>query len=77
MTLDWGDTIATSASPQAALHAAGAGVQAVRIVMDESFSSAFCADRHCNGRIVSFLKGGYNLAALAESVEEHLTALTS
>ena len=45
VVLDWGDTIATSASPQAALHAAGAGVQAVRMVMDESFSSAFCAVR--------------------------------
>jgi acetoin utilization deacetylase AcuC-like enzyme len=36
-----------------------------------------CAARHCNGRIVSFLEGGYNLAALAESVEEHLIALTA
>jgi acetoin utilization deacetylase AcuC-like enzyme len=41
VALDWGDTVATSESPQAALHAAGAGVQAVRMVMGESFSSAF------------------------------------
>jgi acetoin utilization deacetylase AcuC-like enzyme len=45
VALDWGDTVATSESPQAALHAAGAGVQAVRMVMGESFSSAFCAVR--------------------------------
>lgn len=34
-----------------------------------------CANRHCQGRIVSFLEGGYDLKALAESVEEHLKAL--
>ncbi|MCP4569380.1 MAG: histone deacetylase [FCB group bacterium] len=43
--LDWGDTIATSATPQAALHAAGAGVQAVRLVLEGKLSSAFCAVR--------------------------------
>jgi len=34
-----------------------------------------CADRHCRGRILSMLEGGYDLPALAESVEYHLTAL--
>jgi len=34
-----------------------------------------CADRHCPGRIVSLLEGGYNLEALAESVEAHLAGL--
>ena len=34
-----------------------------------------CADRHCQGRIVSLLEGGYNLEALAESVEAHLAGL--
>ncbi len=33
------------------------------------------AARHCDGRIVSILEGGYNLSALAESVEQHLKAL--
>ncbi|MCB2046974.1 MAG: histone deacetylase family protein [Novosphingobium sp.] len=33
------------------------------------------ADRHCDGRIVSTLEGGYDLAALAESVVAHLRAL--
>lgn len=34
-----------------------------------------CADRHCGGRILSMLEGGYDLPALAESVEYHLAAL--
>lgn len=33
------------------------------------------ADRHCGGRIVSTLEGGYDLAALAESVLAHVRAL--
>jgi acetoin utilization deacetylase AcuC-like enzyme len=33
------------------------------------------ASTHCNGRIVSLLEGGYNLDALARSVEAHLTSL--
>ena len=33
------------------------------------------ADVHCNGRVVSCLEGGYNLEALAESVEAHLETL--
>jgi acetoin utilization deacetylase AcuC-like enzyme len=43
--LDWGDTVATPASPQAALHAAGAGVQAARMVLSGELSAAFCAVR--------------------------------
>ncbi|MFT5095533.1 MAG: acetoin utilization deacetylase AcuC-like enzyme [Porticoccaceae bacterium] len=31
------------------------------------------ADEYCNGRCVSLLEGGYNVQALAESVEQHLT----
>jgi acetoin utilization deacetylase AcuC-like enzyme len=31
------------------------------------------ADENCNGRCVSLLEGGYNVQALAESVEQHLT----
>ena len=30
---------------------------------------------HCNGRIISFLEGGYDLKALSESIIEHLKAL--
>ncbi len=33
------------------------------------------ADRHCNGRIVSMLEGGYDLEALAESASAHVAAL--
>ena len=33
------------------------------------------AHRHCQGRIVSCLEGGYNLNALARSVEAHIRAL--
>jgi acetoin utilization deacetylase AcuC-like enzyme len=33
------------------------------------------ADRHCNGRIVSVLEGGYHLRALGRSVVQHLIAL--
>ena len=33
------------------------------------------ANQTCNGKIVSILEGGYNLNALAESVNEHVNAL--
>ncbi len=33
------------------------------------------ARKHCQGRLVSFLEGGYNLAALADSVELHVEEL--
>ena len=33
------------------------------------------ASRHANGRVVSVLEGGYDLSALARSVEVHLRAL--
>jgi acetoin utilization deacetylase AcuC-like enzyme len=35
------------------------------------------ADRHCEGRIVSLLEGGYDLEALAASVAAHVAALMS
>lgn len=35
------------------------------------------AEKHCGGRIVSVLEGGYDLQALARSVEKHLEALLS
>ena len=33
------------------------------------------ADEFCGGRLVSLLEGGYDLGALARSVEVHLRAL--
>jgi acetoin utilization deacetylase AcuC-like enzyme len=33
------------------------------------------ANHHCQGRLVSFLEGGYNLHALSNSVEAHVNAL--
>ena len=33
------------------------------------------ADKHCNGRIVSVLEGGYDLEGLSRSVAAHVTAL--
>ena len=35
------------------------------------------AEKHCKGRIVSMLEGGYDIHALAESVEEHVAALAT
>ncbi|HYM59420.1 MAG TPA: histone deacetylase [Thermoanaerobaculia bacterium] len=36
-----------------------------------------CAGRHCGGRILSLLEGGYDMEGLAASVAEHVTALAS
>tara|TARA_B110000914_G_scaffold222681_2_gene236654 strand:+ start:1161 stop:2114 length:954 start_codon:yes stop_codon:yes gene_type:complete len=33
------------------------------------------ANKHCQGRIISFLEGGYDLVALSESVTEHMYGL--
>lgn len=33
------------------------------------------ADLHAQGRVISVLEGGYNLPALARSVEAHLQAM--
>jgi acetoin utilization deacetylase AcuC-like enzyme len=33
------------------------------------------ADRHCGGRIVSLLEGGYDLTGLADSVSAHVATL--
>ena len=42
-------------------------------------TKALCdlANRHCNGRVVSLLEGGYDLDALAQSAAAHVTALMS
>ena len=36
---------------------------------------AAAADRHCQGRVVSTLEGGYNLRAPGRGVVRHLVAL--
>lgn len=74
--LDWGDTVATPASPQAALHAAGAGVQAVRMVLAGELSSAFCAVRppghHAErARAMGFCIFNNIAIAAASLIEEH------
>ena len=33
------------------------------------------AERYCAGKIISALEGGYNLNALARSVERHISVL--
>jgi acetoin utilization deacetylase AcuC-like enzyme len=33
------------------------------------------ANRHCSGRLVSLLEGGYHLTSTALSIEAHLQAL--
>ncbi|MBL0264790.1 MAG: histone deacetylase [Leptospiraceae bacterium] len=45
----------------------------------EQFTEIICkkAKEICQGRIISFLEGGYELEALAESVEAHLAVLKS
>jgi len=50
-------------------------------VTDEGFAEMTqivrsLAETHCGGRIVSCLEGGYNLAALARSVQQHLLELS-
>ena len=35
------------------------------------------ADIHCEGRVISFLEGGYDLLALSESIKHHLLALNN
>ena len=36
-----------------------------------------CAERHCDGKIISILEGGYNLEALKSSVAVHLQVLAT
>jgi acetoin utilization deacetylase AcuC-like enzyme len=45
VVLDWGDTVATRDTPAAALHAAGAGIQAARDILGGRFANAFCPVR--------------------------------
>lgn len=35
------------------------------------------ANKHCQGKIISMLEGGYNLTGLAESVDKHLVILNN
>jgi acetoin utilization deacetylase AcuC-like enzyme len=34
-----------------------------------------CAERHCDGRVLSLLEGGYDMEGLAASVMEHVLSL--
>ena len=55
--------------PLASLNVTESGYAALtRLIVD-------LARRHCDGRIVSVLEGGYELRALSASVEAHLRAL--
>lgn len=55
--------------PLASMGLTEAGYAALTTIVAE------IAGRHCEGRILSCLEGGYNLTALAASVESHLSAL--
>ena len=35
-----------------------------------------CAERHCRGRVLSLLEGGYDMEGIASSVAEHVRALS-
>ena len=47
------------------------GADGVTVLVD----SCDLADEMCQGRLISFLEGGYDLDALADSVEAHAAAL--
>ena len=55
--------------PLAGMAVTEKGYSAMTTILKEA------ADKHCGGRIVSVLEGGYNLEALGASVEAHLRAL--
>ena len=55
--------------PLAGMSLTGKGYAAMTSILREA------ADRHCGGRIISLLEGGYDLVALPASVEAHLEAL--
>ena len=55
--------------PLANMRLTEAGYAALTTLVKEA------ADRLCEGRIVALLEGGYDLRALAASVEAHLRAL--
>ncbi len=57
--------------PLAGMSVTEKGYAAMTTILKEA------ADRHCGGRIVSLLEGGYNLEALGASVEAHLRALSA
>ena len=60
---------AAAADPLAGMSLTTAGF---RGITDRLLAAA---DRHCDGRVVSVLEGGYDLDALADGVEAHVAAL--
>ena len=60
---------AAAADPLAGMRVSTAGFLAMtKRLLD-------LADRHCGGRVVSVLEGGYDLAALSDGVAAHIEAL--
>src|SRR5262245_311122 len=57
------------ADPLAGMDLTENGYSAMSAILKEA------ADKHCDGRIVSLLEGGYDLRALGLSVEAHLRSL--
>ena len=55
--------------PLAGMNLTEKGYSALTSIVREA------ARRHCDGRVISLLEGGYNLEAIAGSVEAHLLAL--
>jgi acetoin utilization deacetylase AcuC-like enzyme len=55
--------------PLASMNVTEAGYERMTMLVRD------IAERYCAGRIVSLLEGGYNLEALARSVERHLQTL--
>ena len=80
------DTAAKLSQPQLVLLSAGFDAHAADPIGSLGLESedfltltqlvAAIADQYCQGRLVSLLEGGYNVNALAESVECHLQGLT-
>ena len=55
--------------PLAQVHLSEAGFEDITRMLVGS------ANRHCGGRVISVLEGGYNLRALGRSVVRHLVGL--
>jgi len=80
------DGAVTSFAPQAMIVAAGFDGHVMDDMSGLAYSTALYgrlgtymaawAERHCRGRVLSILEGGYNLDALAASAEAYLAGLS-